>query len=149
MSESSSESDVKWCDLKNDLFRRISEVQSTGSFVTSGRFSEFPLPAICVEDIGTVAVPLSTQDAQSLIKGSRKAPFGKGDQTVVDENIRKTWEIQGSRVVFMNEAWNGWLDNLVVEVAEKLGVVSPDSVRAELHKMLLYEKGSMFKPHRE
>ena len=98
-----SEPEVRWHDLKNNIFRRISEVQSTGSVFICGHFDEYPLPAISADAIGTIAVPLSTRDAQSLIKASRKAPFGKGDKTLVNESVRKTWEIAGSKVSFQNK----------------------------------------------
>lgn len=70
---------------------------------------------------------------------------------MVDETVRKTWEIDGSRVSFSNQAWHGWLDDRVVRTAaENLGVASdPSCIRAELYKMLLYEEGAMFKPHKE
>ena len=46
--------------------------------------------------------------------------------------------------------WHGWLKDIVRTAAEDLGVAGgPDSVQAELYKMLLYEKGAMFKPHKE
>lgn len=51
---------------------------------------------------------------------------------------------------FSNGAWHGWLDGVVRTAAEDLGVAgSPNSVPAELYKMLLYEEGALFKPHKE
>jgi hypothetical protein len=84
-----------------------------------------------------------------LIRASRQAPFGKANQTLVDETVRKTWEIDGNKVSFSNKAWHGWLEGVIRTVAEDLGIAGPNSVRAELYKMLLYEKGAMFKPHKE
>ncbi|MCJ1391367.1 hypothetical protein MMC18_004230 [Xylographa bjoerkii] len=146
----SSSSEDDWTGLKNLVCSRIEAVHRTGSFATSGRFEKFVLPGIVVEEIGVIRLPLSTQDAQSLIQVSRQAPFGKGNQTLVDETVRKTWEIDGSKVSFSNKAWHGWLEGVVRTVAKDLGVAcGPDSVRAELYKMLLYEKEAMFKPHKD
>jgi len=51
---------------------------------------------------------------------------------------------------FSNKAWHGWLEGVVGTADEDLGVAAgSNSVRAELSKMLLYEKGTMFKPHKE
>ena len=137
-------------ELKSAILNRITNVHSAGSFATFGSSTTFALPGIIVEDVGAIRLPLSSYDARSLIQASRKAPFGKGDQTLVDETVRKTWEIDGSRVSFSNNAWYGWLGGIVKTVAQELGVAGgPDSVRAELYKMLLYEEGAMFKPHKE
>ena len=59
-------------------------------------------------------------------------------------------EIDGSKVSFSNKAWQNWLDNVVGMAVEKLGVVGGfKNVRAKLYKMLLYEEGAMFKPHKD
>jgi hypothetical protein len=137
-------------DLKSQVFHHITEVRGTGSFAIFGSFENFVLPGIVVDKVGAIPLPLSSRDAQSLIQVSSRAPFGKGGQTLVDESVRKTWEINGSMVSFSNHKWHGWLKTLVRKVAGDLGVAGgPDGVRAELYKMLLYEKGAMFKPHKE
>jgi hypothetical protein len=128
----------------------ISGIQVTGSFATSGSFTNYVHPGISVNGVGSIRLPLSSGDAESLIRASRQAPFGKGNQTLVDENVRKTWEIDGSKVSFSNEAWSGWLEEVVKKASEELGVSGGSGgARAELYKMLLYEKGAMFNPHKE
>ena len=137
-------------DFKNDLFDRISQVHSTGSFATFGIMDSFVHPGISVDPIGTVRMPLSEEDAQSLILASHKAPFGKGIETVIDESVRKTWQIDAGRVQCLNPRWQSCLDQTVKRVAGELGVVdAATNVRAELYKMLLYEKGALFKAHQE
>ena len=137
-------------ELKRNIFERVSQIKGTGSFAASRSCSSFVLPGIVVSEVGQIRVPLSTHDAQSLVQAARKAPFGKGSQTLVDETVRKTWEIDGSKVSFSNEAWSGWLQDVVETVAQDLGVAGgPQSVRAQLYKMLLYEEGAMFKAHQE
>ena len=109
--------------LKAMLLHRIANVHSAGSFATSSSSATFVLPGIVVENVGQVGLPLSLRDAQSLIQASRKAPFGKSNQTLVDETVRRTWEIDGSKVTFLNSAWRGWLRETVKTVVEGLGVV--------------------------
>ena len=108
------------------------------------------MPGVCVDE-RRVELPLSKDgDAPPLVKLSRQASFGMGNQTLVDETVRKTWEIDADRITFKNPAWSGWVDGIVRKVAVDLGVVAgSDNVQAELHKMLLYEEGAMFKPHKE
>ncbi|MCJ1243689.1 hypothetical protein MMC30_000886 [Trapelia coarctata] len=149
-SSSGSESEDGWANIRSLVLARILDVHSSGSFATSGSFENFVLPGIFVNKIGAIRLPLSSHDAQSLIRASRQAPFGKGTQTLVDETVRKTWEIDGSEVSFSNEAWHSWLKGIVKAAAEGLGVAGgSNGVRAELYKMLLYEEGAMFKPHKD
>ena len=149
-SSSENSEDYRWAEIKHLALNCISDIHSSGTFATSGCFKNFVLPGISVDEVGVIRLPLSSQDVQSLIQASHPAPFGKGNQTLVDEAVRKTWEIDGSQVSFLNKAWHGWLDSVVRRVAEDLGVAGgPNYVRAELYKMLLYEEGAMFKPHKE
>ena len=146
----SSESEDQLTELKSLILDRISDVHSTGSFATFKCLESFVLPGISVDNAGAIRLPLSSGDAQTIIRVSCRAPFGKGNQTLIDESVRKTWEIDGSKVSFSNKAWQGWLDGVVRKAAKDLGVAGgPNSVQAELYKMLLYEKGAMFKPHKE
>lgn len=148
--QDSSASENGWSDLKSLVLGRISGVRSAGSFATCGSFESFVLPGIVIDEVGAIQLPLSSRDAQALIRESRRAPFGKGSQTLVDEAVRKTWEIDGSKVSFSNHSWHGWLEGVVSAAAKELGVAGdPKNVRAELYKMLLYENGAMFKPHKE
>ena len=146
----SSDSFDELTELKTLVLDHILGVQSAGSFTTYRSLENFVPPGISVDEIGAIRLPLSLSDAQSLIRVSRQAPFGKGNQTLVDETVRKTWEIDGSKVNFTNKAWNGWLKGIVSAVADGLGVAGgANNVRADLYKMLLYENGAMFKPHKE
>ncbi|KAL8669092.1 MAG: hypothetical protein Q9168_006301 [Polycauliona sp. 1 TL-2023] len=89
-------------------------------------------------------------DAQALAQASQKAPFGKGNETVVDETVRKTWQIDAANVRILNKDWQVCLDRILTRVAEGLGIAGgPSSICAKLHKMLLYEEGAMFKPHQD
>ncbi|KAL9099586.1 MAG: hypothetical protein Q9187_009475, partial [Circinaria calcarea] len=145
----SSKSEDQLTELKSLVLDCISDIHSTGSFATFGSYENFAPPGICVDKVGAIRLPLLPHDAQTLIQASHQAPFGKGNQTLVDETVRKTWEIDASNVSFSNKAWHGWLEGVVRKAAEELGVAGgPNSVRAELYKMLLYEKGAMFKPHK-
>jgi hypothetical protein len=137
-------------EITSLLIDSISGIQVLGSFATSGSFTNYVHPGISVDGVGSIRLPLSSVDAESLIRASRPAPFGKGNQTLVDETVRKTWEIDGSKVSFSNEAWSGWLEAVVKKASRELGVSGGSGgTRAELYKMLLYEKGAMFKPHKE
>lgn len=139
--------------LKVELRRYISSIHSTGSFATFGVIDALPNPGISIDPIGLIRLPLSEPDAQALARESCKAPFGLGSMTLVDESVRKTWEIEAAKVQFLNDKWQPYVDKLVKTVANELGAHAAFNetvnVRSELYKMLLYEKGAMFKAHQE
>ena len=137
-------------DFMDDLRRLIWEVHASGSFAAFGTIDSFVNPGIFIDPIGIVRLPLSEDDAHALAQISNKAPFGKGNETLVDESVRKTWQIDAANVRISNKDWQLCLDRILEHVAKGLGIAGgPSSIRAELYKMLLYEKGAMFKPHQE
>ena len=136
--------------LQRALYDQISEIHSTGSFATFGVIDGFIHPGISVDSIGIVGLPLSKQDADALILMTQKAPFGKGTETLIDESFRKTWQFDEANIQFLNKKWQDCLDRIVKRVAGELGVPGESTnVRAELYKMLLYEKGARFRAHKE
>ncbi len=85
-----------------------------------------------------------------VTKASHAAPFGKGEETIVDTTIRKTWELSPQDFEIMNPAWIPFVETIVAKVSAGLGVdAAGKGVSALLYKMLLYVKGAMFKPHQE
>ncbi|KAI9892740.1 MAG: hypothetical protein M1814_001160 [Vezdaea aestivalis] len=147
-SESES-SDDRWI-ARSELHSQITGIRSAGSFATFGNIENFVHPGIEVDSVGLVRLPLGEADARKLIQQSHQAPFGKGTETLVDESIRKTWEINSEKVIFLNPRWQGCIDQIVERVTNALGVVDGSKhVNAEFYKMLLYEKGAMFRPHKD
>ena len=85
--------------------------------------------------------------ARQLIKAATRAPYGRGSDTVVDTNVRRTWQIEADRVRVGGKHWSNSLDGIVARVAEGLGLTEP--VTAEFYKLLVYDKGSFFVSHRD
>lgn len=91
-----------------------------------------------VED--RLAFPLTTHQVQQIRSVAEKAPFGKGTETVVDESVRKAWQIHGDKVEFSEfDEWNDCLSSIVVDLSTQLGVRESQrhEVKASLYKMLL------------
>ena len=65
-------------------------------------------------------------------------------QTIVDEEVRKTWQLDPSKFVINNPEWEEGIKELVSEVGQDLGF-GEGSTDAHLYKFLLYDKGSHFK----
>lgn len=52
-----------------------------------------PDPGLDIEGVGPVGLLLSPEIAPILIKVCSQAPFGKGSSTLVDRQVRDTWEV--------------------------------------------------------
>jgi hypothetical protein len=106
-------------------------------------------PKISVEDVGRIKLPLLEDQARQIISKARQAPYGKGSETIVDMSVQNTWELDPQNFKITASAeWDEWLNKVVLsQVAKVLGVTVP--IHADLYKMLLYEKGAMFKAHTE
>ena len=100
-----------------------------------------------VEGIGKIKLPLMPKQAKELSAGGRVAPFGKGTKTLTDTKIRKTIEFDASQIQ-LSEDWNQLIFGLVANVAAELGLET-EQLEASLYKMLLYETGGHFQPHRD
>ena len=102
-----------------------------------------------VKDIGIVGLSLSNVQAKELIHKSHQAPFGKGSDTIVDTDVRRTWEINANQLEFRKPSknWDLYVQGLEKRIRQELELTA--NVRAELYKLLIYEEGAMFKPHVE
>jgi hypothetical protein len=150
---SSSESESSYSisyDLREELDECLSNVQSDGSFALFEHLSNPPNPGIYLKNGELIGLPLSNRDAQVIVAASHAAPFGKGEETLVDSRVRKTWELSAGDFQIRNPAWEPFLKSIVAKVSAGLGVdATGKGVSAELYKMLLYDEGAMFKPHQE
>ena len=64
----------------------------------------------------------------------------------MDKDVRDTWEIEPSKLSFLNPVWEDFLTKTVCpKVCKSLGISIGDCPpKMELYKLLLYEKGSQY-----
>jgi predicted 2-oxoglutarate/Fe(II)-dependent dioxygenase YbiX len=115
-------------------------------FATSGILAPV-LPGLEVEGVGSIGTPISPADAKRLIAHASQAPYGRGEETIVDTSVRNVWQIEPSQLVPRNAEWNSHLASIVAEVKEVFGI--RHKVEAKLYKLLIYKKGSCFTAHRD
>lgn len=72
-----------------------------------------------------------------------------GSRTIVDPSIRRTWQLSPDQFELRNPKWPSVVQRVTEQVAQELGCTEAGSVNAQLYKLLLYEEGAMFKPHKE
>ena len=137
------------CDI---ISKYIENPLELSTFATGGEINlkTIGIPAVSVNNVGRIAYPLCLPQAELLLKVATQAPFGKGTETIVDDNIRKVWQIDGN-LVTVNRQWVDFLlPKIVADCCAKLGIDAQKmGVRASLYKMLLYEEGGHFKTHRD
>ncbi|KAF8656953.1 hypothetical protein AX16_002308 [Volvariella volvacea WC 439] len=139
-------------ELRSDLNKVLSTYLSQNClFAYAKSHTGAPNPCLQIAGIGVVGLPLSERDARAIISVATQAPFGHGERTVVDTNVRNTWEIEPTNIHIANPQWTTFLNNVVVpQVWKELGVAGPaTNGRCELYKLLLYETGSHFLPHHD
>lgn len=97
----------------------------------------------------TYQLPLNEVDATKIIAASHQAFFDKGNQTIVDTAIRRTWELNHDQFYLgQAAAWQRVVVANLPAAWKALGISDHGvSVRADLYKLLLYEKGALFKPN--
>jgi len=132
--------------INRQLFQILQTVQSPGDFYTTGTIETFP-PLVEVDGVGRVALPLLPMQIEQLVAVAERAPYGRGQETLVDTEVRRTWQIDASRVTLGGKHWQTTLDRIVSRAAVGLGV--NDKVDAELYKLLVYDTGSFFISHRD
>ena len=137
--------------IRRDLHECLKSIEVSGSFATHGTIKNPPNPDIFLtKGGGLIGLPLSKQDADTLIAASHRAPFGKGEQTILDTSVRKTWELSPADFEIRNPEWVEFLSSIVFKASVNLGIDTVgQGVCAQLYKLLLYDEGAMFKAHQE
>ncbi|KAI4120997.1 MAG: hypothetical protein LQ338_006620 [Usnochroma carphineum] len=151
MQSATSAQDPTWnTNPKSELRSCLAAVKYVGKFM-SYRTSQINAdPGIYINDIGSISLPLRTDDAAQILKAANQAPFGRGSNTVIDTSFRNTKQLDPASFQLRNPAWTGFLQDIIKHLGVGLGYPdSPSGIKAELHKLLLYDEGSMFKPHKD
>lgn len=133
-------------DVREGLVKLLDSLGESAQYAACGSLPPV-LPGLEVEGVGTVGTPISPADAKRLIAAAAQAPYGRGEETIVDKKVRRVWQIEPSKFQLRNAAWADHLAAIVAEVKREFGIAQ--QVNAELYKLLVYEKGSFFAPHRD
>jgi len=128
------------------LSAAIVQATKSAKFCVSG---SFPIvdPGLGVEGLGPIRLPLMPRMAKPLIASCQVAPYGKGTKTLVDRDVRNTYELNPEQFR-LSAAWDAAIANVTRSVADELGLPA-DRLEARLYKLLVYEKGGFFLPHRD
>ncbi len=131
---------------ENELLKVLDSLGESSLFCTAGKLTPV-LPGLEVEGIGNVGVPVSAADAKRIIQQAAQAPYGRGEETIVDTSVRRVWQLEPRQFSLKNAAWEPFIAGIVEAVRTEFAI--PQKVELQLYKLLVYEKGSFFAPHRD
>ncbi len=135
----------------NDELKPLEEVLATvkraGEFVTHGT-AELPMPKVEIEGVGVLSFPVPASQIAALIAQAVRAPFGRGEETILDTSVRKVWQLPAAKVRIGGKSWAANFEAILARVAAGLGCERA-AVDAELYKLLVYDEGGFFSAHRD
>ena len=132
------------------LLEILKKVKNPGNFATGGYAADLH-PVLTIKGTPEIVIypPITQEKAKTIIEKCSQAPFGRGERTIVDTSVRRTWQLDPSQFSIHNRAygrkWETTLAALVDEVSADLGCAASQDVSCELYKLLLYEPGGFFK----
>ena len=125
----------------------LQSIDRPGDFWAHGRLFA-PMPRLEVDDAGPLSFPVPETQVRALIEVAERAPYGKGPDTLVDTSVRDCWQLDSTQVRLSGKAWPDTLAKILDAAAAGLGCPS-DRLEAHLYKLLVYETGGFFSPHRD
>ncbi|KAF2870530.1 hypothetical protein BDV95DRAFT_62901 [Massariosphaeria phaeospora] len=135
--------------MKTDLIEALSDLDEPGPSYGHHPMDRIVDPEVYVAN-HKVQLPLSEEDTRLLIRVGHQASFGKKNTTIIDRSVPKTWELDPESFEIRSPMWANTMCETVSAVAKDMTLNSDKpGFHAQLHKMLVYEKGAMFKPHQD
>jgi len=125
----------------------LSSIDHPGDFCTHGRLFA-PMPRLEVEGVGMLSFPVPLAQLRALLAVAERAPYGKGQDTLVDTSVRDCWQIDAAHTRLAGGAWPDTFAGIVAAAAQGLGC-AVERLEARLYKLLIYEQGGFFAPHRD
>lgn len=133
--------------FKEEILSCLKDLKGSGKFVSMQSIG-FVFPGLEITGLGEIAYLINETQAQALIQIAHKAPFGKGSETILDNNIRSGWEIDADKLSFKDDRWFRFLQKIISHLKPDLGL-EEYTISTHLYKMLIYEKGDFFLPHQD
>ena len=139
--------DVEYNQDLQPLEELLCGVERAGDFFVSGTV-EMPMPKVEVEGVGVLSFPVPSTQIAALVQHATRAPYGRGQYTILDESVRKVWQLPPSKLRLGGKSWAANFDGILKQVIAGLACDGM-AVSAELYKLLVYDTGSFFLAHRD
>jgi predicted 2-oxoglutarate/Fe(II)-dependent dioxygenase YbiX len=129
------------------LIELMNKIENPGTFSVGGQLSSLS-PGLKVKGFGMVSLPIMPVQAQMLIQLGDQAPYGRGEDTLVDTQVRKVWQISAENFEISNAEWLEAFQKSIDKMGKQLGLEGC-KINFEPYKLLVYEKDSFFISHRD
>ena len=97
--------------------------------------------------MGRIGLPLCHAQANELKGECEQAPYGRREETIVDTNVRNALQLDASKVKLGTKMQHE-VTSLIPSLKTELGC-DVFTVSALPYKLVLYEEGGFFLPHRD
>ena len=125
----------------------LAGVKRAGDFFVHGSL-DAPIPRVDIDGVGVLSFPVPDSQIEAVVRRAQRAPYGRGEHTIVDTSVRNAWQLDAAIVRISGKAWETIFQQIMSRVIAGLGC-SGMSVSATLYKLLVYETGGLFRPHRD
>lgn len=126
-------------EVTEQLREVLASLDEASQFCTSGSLASV-LPGLEVQGVGEVGLPIGPAVARQLIQQAEPAPYGRGEETIVDLDVRRVWQIEPKHCTIHNPDWNTFLSNIVETVKREFSINK--RVSWDLYKLLIYDKAA-------
>jgi hypothetical protein len=89
----------------------LSGVKQPGDFFVCCAI-EMPMPRVEVERAGTLSFPVPDAQIAALVRRAQRAPYGRGEETIVNTSIRNVWQIAPRKVEIGGKSWAANFENI-------------------------------------
>lgn len=128
-------------ELQDSISTILAGIDRPRAFVTSVERS-CPLLDLAVNGVGTISLPLLSVQAEAISQIAARAPYGRGDQTLVHTDVRRVWRVSPERLSMDDSSMGPVLAETLAPVHAGLGLHG--EIGAEFYKLLIYDEGSCF-----
>ncbi len=94
-----------------------------------------------------ISLPVNQEDLEWLCQQGQASPFGKGMDTVLNTDIRRSIEFEAHDTEISNPYWEAALEKLIHSITTQMDI--DFQIDAELYKLLVYREGGHFKFHQD
>lgn len=121
--------------LMQPFLHELQQLTISESIPCVGGPSDLPTqPGLKVQG-RAISLPVNNQDLEWLCQQGRRSPFGKGMNTLVDQDIRHSTEFEAEDIELLNPHWSSALEDLLDRVMTQMTINF--AVEAQLFKLLV------------
>lgn len=120
------------------LLKELAGITGSGQFHSTGT-APFFLPGLVVEGAGEVAFPLPAAQAKELAAVAETAPYGRGEETLHDDKVRKCLQIDASQFSIRSPEWAKLMKKTLERIRTDMGIKG--KISAHPYKLLIKDWG--------